>query len=558
MKKNKALIFVMILLMFFSCIPHDLSYDEAAARLNTLVKRIKYKENYSNRKAIVELDAKQDIIESLPDIGKFPLVVNPTYDSSDTAVEIFSSTEKSGEKTDGWIVEIAEKFNQQNMRTSSGKRALVSIRKIASGTGMEFIASGKYQPDAFTPSNELWMRMIEAYNVKTELIDARLVGNVAGIVMKESLYNELSKKYQEINIKSIVNAIVNGDLAMGYTNPFASSTGMNFIITVLYTFANGNESKMLSEDVISALIAFQKGIPFVAYTTMQMRDSVEKGGSLEAFVLEYQTFYNTASLKTGYKFIPFGVRHDNPLYAVGNLSNEKREVLKLFAQFCKNKNNQKISDNYGFNFVNDYQNYFSNNISGSLVVEAQKLWKTKKDSGKTITAVFLCDVSGSMYGDPINKLKDALIKGSKFINNENSIGLVSFNHEVTKVLPVKKFDINQQASFIATIEDLNAEGKTAMYDGIMVSMQMLVEEKNKNSNIRPMLFVLTDGETNKGLGFESIESIARGLKIPIFTIGYNANLSVLQKVSSINEAASINAETDDVIYKIGSFFNAQM
>jgi len=73
-----------------------------------------------------------------------------------------------------------------------------------------------------------------------------------------------------------------------------------------------------------------------------------------------------------------------------------------------------------------------------------------------------------------------------------------------------------------------------------------------------MLFILTDGETNKGLGFESIESIARGLKIPIFTIGYNANLSVLQKVSSINEAASINAETDDVIYKIGSFFNAQM
>jgi Ca-activated chloride channel family protein len=44
----------------------------------------------------------------------------------------------------------------------------------------------------------------------------------------------------------------------------------------------------------------------------------------------------------------------------------------------------------------------------------------------------------------------------------------------------------------------------------------------------------------------------------LYTIGYNANIQALQSISSINEAASINADTDDVVYKIGNLLNVQM
>jgi Ca-activated chloride channel family protein len=73
-----------------------------------------------------------------------------------------------------------------------------------------------------------------------------------------------------------------------------------------------------------------------------------------------------------------------------------------------------------------------------------------------------------------------------------------------------------------------------------------------------MLFVLTDGDSNKGHTLREVEEMLRSLKIPIYTIGYNADISVLQKLSGINEAASINADTDDVTYKLESLFNAQM
>ena len=72
------------------------------------------------------------------------------------------------------------------------------------------------------------------------------------------------------------------------------------------------------------------------------------------------------------------------------------------------------------------------------------------------------------------------------------------------------------------------------------------------------MFVLSDGETNIGNSLGDIRDIVEGLEVPCYTIGYNANLDALAELSAINEAASINADSDDVIYNLKSLFNAQM
>jgi Ca-activated chloride channel family protein len=87
---------------------------------------------------------------------------------------------------------------------------------------------------------------------------------------------------------------------------------------------------------------------------------------------------------------------------------------------------------------------------------------------------------------------------------------------------------------------------------------MLQDQMKKNPNTRPIIFVLTDGETNGGHSLDEVKGLIKAYKMPIYTIGYNANLKDLEKVSSINEAASINADTDDVIYKIKNLFNVQL
>ena len=534
-----------------------MTYEKAVARLADEVDDIRPTENYVQRRANLQLGASRDLKKNLPDIGQFPLVVDPPRAGGDVVVEIFTSTEKSGEGIDGIMVEIANDFNARGHTLSDGRRGKVAIRKIASGTGYDYIAARKYLPDGFSPSNPLWVRMVEAHGVKTTPVRERMVGNIAGIVMKESVAGELRSAYGDLDVPNIIDAVVQGKLVMGYTNPFASSTGLNFLVTVLATFANGDPAAMLTPDVVSSFESFQRGVPFVALTTLQMRDSVMNEGSLDAFVMEYQTFVNTPVLKSGYEFIPFGIRHDNPLYAVGDVSPDKMEVLTAFGDFADGQKYARLAAEYGFNPDIQYTPSFDA-PPGEILVQAQKVWKEKKDAGRPIAAVFLCDVSGSMRGTRLSRLKTALLDGAEFISPRNSIGIVVFSQRVGVILPIKQFDLNHKAAFHAAVQDMAAEGRTAMYDGIAVSLQRLAAAKERNPNVKPLLFVLTDGETNEGMSFGDMDELIRGLNVPIYTIGYEANIDELKRVSSLVEAASLNAGEGEIAYKIGALLNAQM
>ncbi|OKP86117.1 hypothetical protein A3844_01375 [Paenibacillus helianthi] len=525
----------------------EISAEDAGKKLNKLYSNVNVTVA-DTVKGQIDLDP-ADIGESLPDISKFPISVENTTDSF---VEIFSSTEKSGTGNDGWLNEVATAFNDAKIMIG-GKQASVKIRNIASGTATDYIRSGKYIPDAFTPSNELWGEMVKANGTPTVLISKRITGNVAGVVTNKKKYDELVGKYGSLNVKTITDAIAANELSMGYTDPFASSTGLNFLVTALSTF---DSSDLLSDKAVQGFERFQANVPFIASTTLQMRDAA-KTGALDAFVLEYQTYVNAPDLKSGYVFTPFGVRHDSPLYALGNLPKEKLDIIKKFAEFTEQDRYQQLASDKGFNGMNEYVSELAP-IEGNLLSSAQKLWKEKKDGSKPIAAVFVADVSGSMAGEPLNHLKESLLKGQKFLGKDNSIGFVSYSSDVTINLPIAKYDTNQQSMFVGAINSLQATGGTATFDGIIVAMKMLQDQIALNPDIKPVIFVLSDGETNEGHSLDEIRGLIETYKIPVYTIGYNANIKALESISSINEAANINADTDDVVYKIGNLLNVQM
>lgn len=526
---------------------NQVSSEDAAKQLNKIYNNIAVT-TVAPIKGQIDLDPVA-VGDSLPEISKFPISVANTTDSF---IEIFSSTEKSGTGTDGWLNEVATDFNQSNLEVN-GKPVSVKIRNIASGIATDYIRSGKYVPDAFTPSNELWGEMVKAQGINIQLISKRLVGNVAGIVASKTKYNELIDKYGSLNVKTVTDAIADNELAMGYTDPFASSTGLNFLVTALGTF---DSSDLLGAQAVQGFERFQANVPFIASTTLQMRDAA-KSGMLDAFVLEYQTFVNAADLKGSYVFTPFGVRHDSPLYALGDLPQEKLDIIKKFAEFVAQDRYQNSAKEKGFNGLNDY-NSERDVVEGSVLSSAQKLWKEKKSANKPISAVFVADVSGSMSGEPIIRLKESLLQGQKYLGRDNRIGFVSYSNHVSINLPIGKYDTNQQSMFVGAINSLHAAGGTATFDGIVVAIKMLQDELALNPNVKPLIFVLSDGETNEGHSLDEIRELIAAFKIPIYTIGYNANIKALQSISSINEAVSINADTDDVVYKIGNLLNVQM
>ncbi len=522
------------------------SYDKAISFLEKYLKSI-HVEEADLKKSTVTL-GETKLKDELPDISDYPLTVEG---KGEINIEIFSSPEKAGEGTDGWLNEVAQKFNQSN-QTVNGKKATVSIRSIASGIAVDYITSEKYVPEAFSPSNELWIEMIRAHKINLTQVDDGIAPNATGMLLSSSTYEALQEKYGKVDLGVIVEATCNNEIAMGYTNPYASSTGMNFLISTLSYFDHENP---LSSTAISGFQKFQENVPFVSYITMQMRTAAESG-SLDAFILEYQTYFNDSTLKRDYQFIPFGVRHDSPMYAIGELNSEKQELLNVFTQYCTSTESQKLAKEYGFYNNPEYNNTVT--YEGDILISAQKLWKEEKDLGKPIIAVFVTDVSGSMSGEPLVQLKQSLINSMQYINNNNHIGLVSYSTDVTINLPINEFNLNQKSYFNGAVESLYANGQTATFDAIMVAADMLIKKQAEVPDSKLMMFVLSDGETNRGHSIEEASNVIKNLNIPIYTIGYNANITALEEISSINEAASIDANSGNVINELKNLFNSNL
>lgn len=529
------------------------SPEKAAAEIKKLVTKTiqpSYRENQV--RANIQL-TQTNLLSMLPDLKEYPISLNARDDSRTEAVEIFTSSEKAGQGRDGFYIELAQAFNQQRNRISNGKEAKVAIRKMASGLGAQFMQAKRYTPDAFSPSNFLWAELLNANGVQLETIAEVTAPNTAGIIVKKSKIDMITTD-GKLDISKLLTNVSSGSFAMGYTNPYQSSTGLNFLLTVLNSFAEGDESQMLSPDVASAFEAFQAGVPFVAQNTIQMRDAAQGSGVLDALVMEHQSWVNVTGMND-YQFVPFGVRHDSPLYATPEADPAEREVLKLFAKFIASQ--QSVVKRFGFGQSADYKNAYKLS-DGSIIGQSQKLWKLKKSGGRPIAAVFVADVSGSMEGTRIKNLKSALVESSDLINSTNAIGLVTYSESVNVDLMIRPFDVQQKALFNGAVGRLRTGGKTATNDAVLVAAEQLLEYGKAHPDHKKVIFLLSDGETNRGLDFAEVEKSLEWSGIPIHAIAYELSSDHLRGLASLAEGAYIESSADSAAYRIGNLLNSEM
>lgn len=559
MKKQGKFLFVVLALIVFGIIyliisltqnvgktKDTIDLEKYSKKLDELYKNVNVKSYNLKKSNAITSDDKTAV---LPDISEYPFVVNPT---TDNFITIYSSTDKANDDEDSWLRVIAEEFNKSNIKVGDTPVS-VGVRSISSNLAADFITTEKYTPDVYIPTSKIYGTIMDGKEKNYSLVSDGIVRNVSGIIITKSIKSDIKSKYNNTDISTIVNSVVNGDSIIGYTNPLSNEDGLNFLLTILSVFDNQSP---LSETAIDKLKIYQDRIPYVPYEITQLQESLQNG-TIDGFVSNYQTYYTNASLRNNYEFVPFGEVQTSPVYTIGNLSNIKKEIVNKFVEYCMSQKSQEKASNMGFNGLESYQ-YSGYQYKGRQVEDAQDLWKKEKNGSNDLTAVFVADISGSMEGSPMLKLKASLNRAATFIDENTNIGLVTFSDSVNIALPIAKFDNTQKAYFTNAVKSMNASGGTAMFDAIVVAEHMLLEQQKQNPNTRMMIFVLTDGESNRGFVFDDIEEITRGLRIPVYTIGYNADIDVLKEVSDINEASTMDANSDNVIYKLESLFNSQM
>ena len=525
----------------------SMSEEDALKELKSLITKVDYAE-----KSDPVLDIYSDETseaDNLADIDTFPIMVKG---NGSINIEIAAATELSAAAPDDWLNEAAKRFNNEN-RKINGKSVSVSVRKITSGEVVTYIINDKYKPDVFIPSNDAWGKMLDSSGYRTNTITDRLAGNTAGILIKKDVYEKYKEKYGDVTVQKVLEAANNKDLVFAYTNPYTSSTGLNVLCAMLASF---DPSDPLSDKATQALLEYQKSSPPVAYTTAVLRNQAAKG-IINAMVMEEQAYINTPELKS-YVYTPVGIRHDHPVYTFEWTDDESVQATEEFVEFCKSSKLQDLAKDKGFNRHDDYVSQ-DTGMSGLDYLAAQKVWKQNKNGGKPIVAVFVADVSGSMDGEPLNSLKQSLIASSSYISSEHYIGLVSYSSDVTINLPIAQFDPTQRAFFSGEVKALNANGATATYDALLVGAKMLKEFETSVPDAKLMLFLLTDGQQNKGYEYKRIADVIGGLKIPVYTIAYNySDTSELEALSNLNEAAQIKADSDDVSNVLRNLFNVNL
>lgn len=487
----------------------------------------------------------------LPDVSNYELIVKG---KAQLDVEIFVPVEDNGGSMREFVAYAAKKFNAEEIKLpDSDKTVSVSIRCLEPSLAEEYILNGVYYPKGYIAANELYGILMKENGINVSIVKNKTVGNTMGIVIARQKYNELYAKYSDVNVTTIVKANEVGDVSVGYTNPTNNPTGLNFVISMLSYFDASNPTSM---EATTDFSKFQNTISTVSYSTEQMKKVVENG-LIDAFVIECQAYEKDENMKKNFVFVPFGVRHDNPLYSVGEITSEEQQVLQLFGEYMSNASIQEYASTLGFNANSEYTSTVSN-YSGGMITEILKFWKQEKASGKKIVAVFVADKSGSMSGEKLSALKESLKNAMQYIGENNKVGLLSYSSYVCIDLPINDFTTEQQEYYVGAVDSWNANGGTATNDALIVALRLIEEEKKIDSNIKPIIILLSDGYTQNGYSLDSMKELIDIYDVPIYTIGYNANVAELERIAEINQGAFINATSDDVAYVLKTLFDAEM
>ena len=171
----------------------------------------------------MEYTGEDTTYDELPELDDSSIAVQP---STSNYAEIFASSEKTGSGRDGYLREMAEDFNKARIEVN-GEAASIRLRTVSSGQQVDYVVSGKYVPDAVSPSNDLFIQMIDAKGADISYVADSLVGNYAGIVLSKKTYNNIKEEYGDVTVQTIGQATADDFITMGYTNPFTSSTGLS-------------------------------------------------------------------------------------------------------------------------------------------------------------------------------------------------------------------------------------------------------------------------------------------------------------------------------------------
>ena len=435
---------------------------------------------------------------------------------------------------------------------------LFRSRPIPSGLAAQMLVAGGYRPAGYSPASRQWLDLLRHEGVTPTLLAPSLVGNRSVIAVRGSAWKQSGAG--ALGFGPVMERTLDGRLRMGACNPYLCSPGLDFMHTLLWTTAghgaNGGAlgaAELDQGSIQRSLELFQRRVSRISPTYIELIEIWKRRPeALDAVVMAEQS-YRQLRREPGFEdllAVPFGDDQGSPLVALPWTTGPERQALERFTSFATSAPLQSLARSQDFGDPSPVPaGARPPRADGALLDKVQRLWKQRKDGGRTVYLQLVVDLSGSMNENSrLTQLKRALVVASGAINSGNQVGLISFSDRPTRLMPLQPYDSTSRAQLLATVQGMRANGPTAMYDGLAVAMHDLMQARRRDPNGRFHLLVLSDGRANLGLKLADLRSVIEHSDITITPIAYgDVNDGELREIAAIRESTVYRGDPQRIL-----------
>lgn len=494
------------------------------------------------------------------------------------------------------IAELIDNFNTQDYHTPDGLPMRVELVEMEPEVMLDAAVAGEFQ--AMTPDSSVWLPQLDGlWAEHTGDERAFIVGQTVHyavspvvIAMWRDVALEMGFGERPLGWADLL-ARAQSDPDFKWSHPStASASGLLATLAEFYAGAGKTWGLTVADVQAPATLDFvgriERTVRYYGQGEWPIAQRVvEEGRSyLDAFVSQEQLVIwanrQGADLVAVYP-VEGSLWEDHPLVLLETpeLTNAQRQIFAQLVSHLRADEAQQtvLAAGYrpadptipldapgspltGANGVDPTQPQTALQIPGGNVVQVVRdvWWYTKRHTN----VVLVVDTSGSMEGDKIRNVKEALrafveqIKGT-----EEAVALVEFYSYVDTLVPLNRLSSNRD-DLLRAIDDLVAEGDTALLDAVYeayVALQRLGDAERINA-----IVVMTDGKENySNISLDRLSDQMRrgnetGVPVIVFAVAYggDADYGTLRALAQATDGQVYEGtlETIRQLYKILSTY----
>ncbi|MGW1065885.1 substrate-binding and vWA domain-containing protein [Streptomyces aureus] len=416
-------------------------------------------------------------------------------------------------------------------------------------------ADGRY--DALWLSSDAYLRL-RPEAARKVVSETPVMSSPVAIGVRPATVRALGWSPDAVTWKQVEQAVADGKLTYGMTDPARSNSGFSTLISVASALS-GAQSALTDADVDTAtprLREFFKGQKLTSGSSGWLATAYERRGTVDA-LLNYESVLEGVKGLTVIRPRDGVVTADYPLSSLAASSKDTRDDVRRLAEALRTPATQKAitESTYRRPVVASVAPAAGLGVGrrrelpfpGTRSVADRLLDSYENKLRRPSRTVYVLDTSGSMDGDRLARLKKSLGDLTGDFRDREEVTLMPFGSRVKSVRTHVVRPEDPKAGIDAIRADtraLSADGDTAIY----TSLEKAYEHLGADDDTFTSIVLMTDGENTRGAGPSDFDGFYGRLpgpqrQIPVFPILFgDSDRGELQHIADLTGGRLFDAQ----------------